>query len=207
MKGAVMQRAFNVFSPTIIAYAGEVFTWTVSPAELGTAPAITVSSTDPNWPLSPKSFVVTPGSNNLATVDSNAAGNQAAFTCSPSAPNPQTIFVAHRCSGSPCNGATVSPGGHIIWTNDSNDVLIVKPDPNNPDYWPLDAPSYAIPPNSWLTLEIDDQASLNVNYPIVVTTASGANPCAVSGKHGLLGQPVIIVQSDGTEGESEHHKR
>jgi hypothetical protein len=195
-----MQRAFNVFSPTIIAYAGEQFTWTVNPAELGTSRSIEISSTDPNWPLSPKTFTVTPGSNNLATVSSNAGGTAATFSCSPSAPNPQTIYVAHRCSGSPCNGATVAPGGHIIWTNDSEDVLIVQPDPKNPDYWPLNAPAYAIPPNSWLTIEINEAAALDKTYGIIVTTASGEQPCDI------LGQPVIIVQSNGGVDTHPHHK-
>lgn len=193
-----MQRAFNVFSPTIIAYAGEVFTWTVNGAELGASPDIEISSTDPNWPLTPKTFRVGTGSNSVATVSSNAAGTQATFTCSPPAPNPQTIYVAHRCSGSPCNGAVVAPGGHIIWTNESEEVLIVTPDPRNANYWPLDAPSYAIPPNSWLTLELHPDAALNKTYGIVVTTASGEQPCDI------LGQPIIIVQSNGAPGPREH---
>ncbi|HTW47376.1 MAG TPA: hypothetical protein VMD92_05475 [Acidobacteriaceae bacterium] len=198
-----MQRAFNVFSPTITAYAGEQFAWTVNPAELGTYAEIKISSTDANWPLTPKTYSVTPGSNLVATVSSNAAGTQATFNCTPSAPNPQTIYVAHRCSGSPCNGATVAPGGHIIWTNDSADVLIVTPDPKNANYWPLDTPAYAIPPNSWLTLEISAAAALGKSYGIIVTTASGANPCDI------LGQPIIIVQSNGapTPSEHRHHGR
>lgn len=195
-----MQRAFNVFSPTIIAYAGEQFVWSVNAAELGSSPDIEISSTDPNWPLTPKSFKVAPGSNSVATVSSNAAGTQSTFVCTPSAPNPQTIYVAHRCSGSPCNGAIVAPGGHIIWTNDSPDVLIVTPDPKNADYWPLDAPAYAIPPNSWLTLEINAAAALGKTYAIIVTTASGEQPCRI------LGQPVIIVQSNGGVDTHPHHK-
>lgn len=195
-----MQRAFNVFSPTIIAYAGESFIWTVNGNELGPSPDIQISSTDPNWPLTPKSFTVSPGSNNLATVSSKAAGTQAVFTCNPPAPNPQTIYVAHRCSGSPCNGASVAPGGHIIWTNDSAEVLIITPDPSNSDYWPLDAPAYAIPPNSWLTLEINPAAALDKTYNIVVTTASGKKPCEI------LTQPVIIIQTNGGVDTHPHHK-
>lgn len=196
-----MQRAFNVYSPTIITYAGEQFVWTVNKAELGTASSIYVSSTDPKWPLTPKTFEVTPGSNNLATVSSTAAGTQATFTCFPAALNvsPQTIYVAERCSGSPCNGATVRPGGHIIWTNESDDVLIVTPSSSNPDYWPLAAPAYAIPPNSWLTLEVDSGALLGKEYSIVVTTPSGVVPCDTSG------QPIIIVQSGGGGVHHKHH--
>lgn len=197
-----MQRAFNVYSPTIVTYPGEQFVWTVNQAELGSAASIHISSTDPNWPLTPKTFDVTPGSNNLATVSNTAAGTEATFTCSPAAPNvsPQTIYVAERCSGSPCNGATVRPGGHIIWTNDSSDVLIVKPDPNNAGYWPLAAPAYAIPPNSWLTLEVDAGALLGKQYGIVVTTADGVNPCDI------LGQPIIVVQSGGGGVGHKHHR-
>jgi hypothetical protein len=198
-----MQRAFNVFSPTIIAYAGEKFVWTVSQAELGSSQYVEVSSTDPNWPLTPRSFQVSPGSNNLATV-TGAAGTEATFFCNPTAPNPQTIYVAHRCSGSPCNGASVAPGGHIIWVNESADVLIVRPDPAGGGYWPLSSPAYAIPPNSWLTLEVDATSTLNRSYPILVTTASGENPCIT------LGQPVIIVQSDGgpmPDHPAHHHHK
>jgi hypothetical protein len=186
-----MQRQFNVFSPVIVTYPNETFEWVVTAAELGTNTSVTVEPADGSWPLDQPSYVVTADTPVSATVTGNT---DADFECKPTpAPNVtvQKIITAPLPSNPACNGAVGVPGDYFIWSNETFvDTLIIKPDPASGLYWPLPQPYYAVPPNSWIAVEIPDDA-IEGAYPVIVENKLGQPQCP------QLGQPVIIVQSNG----------
>ncbi|HEX4008269.1 MAG TPA: hypothetical protein VHX60_18990 [Acidobacteriaceae bacterium] len=184
-----MQRQFNVFSPVIVVYEGESFDWVVNPAELGTASAITVLPAEGTWPLDKPSYTVTPGTPVKAKVIGNVGAD---FMCDPPALNvtTQKIITTPCAADGPCNGAVVAPGNYFIWLNETADTLMAEPDPANSNYWPLPQPKYAVPPKSWIAVEVPAYASAG-SYPVIIANKLGAPQCP------QLGQPVIIVQSNG----------
>jgi hypothetical protein len=184
-----MTRQFNAFSPVIVVYEGETFQWVVTQAELGKASSITVGPAEDDWPLDKPSYTVTATTPATAKVTGNVGAD---FECKPPANNvtEQKIITTPNPAGPACDGATVAPGNYFIWLNDTADTLIIRPSPSNPNYWPLPQPHYAVPPNSWIAVAIPAQATEG-NYPITVTNKAGQPQCP------QLGQPIIIVQSDG----------
>lgn len=185
-----MIRSFDVYTPRIVVYPGETFHWTVTDAESTGGVVITPVN---QWPLNADSYKVSATAPAAATVQQGTAGQEVLFTCQPPAGNvmQQTMIVAQQCAGNPCNGAIVEPGGQLIWTNDTDDAIIVRPSPGNPEYWPLPDPEYAVPPQGWLVLDIPVDAVVNKSYGLVISTLGPepkANACP-----GLRGEPVIII--------------
>jgi hypothetical protein len=188
----MMTRQFNVFSPIIVVYEGETFQWVVTQAELGKASSITVEPADDDWPLDQPSYTVTP----LAPATAKVTGNVGAdFECDPPANNvaEQKIITTATPAGPACNGVTVAPGNYFIWLNEEADTVIIRPSAANANYWPLPQPHYAVPPNSWIAVAIPADAAEG-SYPVTVTDKAGQPQCL------QLGQPIIIVQSDGAGG-------
>jgi hypothetical protein len=188
-----MTRNINVFTPVVVVAQNETFNWVVEPAELPpNESSIDVESDD--WPLPNDEYEVSPNTPVSVTVPAKADPGSYSFDCDPNAPNAheQTLVVIKHLGGDPCGGATVAPGGYFIWINDTNGPAIIKPNPNNPSYWPLPDDQYEVPPNDWLVLQVPDNVEPG-DYPIDVTDGKGGARCT------LMGQPIIIVSGDGTD--------
>lgn len=184
-----MQRQFNVFSPIIVVYEGETFLWTVNQAELGTASQVVVAPlSGGTWALDKPSYTVTPNAPAVAKVVGNLG---TPFMCTPAAGNvgTQKIITTPKPASAACDGATVAPGNYFIWLNESVETQIIRPNSNNPNYWPLPQPSYAVPPNSWIAVAVPTDAA-DGSYPVTVTDKLGGSQCPNEA------QPIIIVQSN-----------
>ena len=182
-----MQRQFNVYSPLVVTWQGEEIEWVVTQKELGTAPSVTVSPL-PNgsWPFENPSYTVTPGTPVRAKVTGNLG---VGFQCSPTAPNvnAQKIEITPHPGKGPCDSVSGYQGNYFVWINDLDETIVVKPNPNNSNYWPLASQQYAVLEQSWLAVEIPADAQPG-NYGIAITNSKGQDVCTIEG------QPVIIVQ-------------
>jgi hypothetical protein len=181
-------RTFNVFSPVIVVYEGEQFNWTVNQAELGSATEIVVSPVAGVWPLEKPSYTVKANALTPATVTGNVGAD---FRCSIKAPNitTQKIITTPKPAKTACNQVNVAPGNYFIWLNETADTQIIRPDSSNPNYWPLPQPHYAVPPNSWIAVQVPSGATFG-NYPVTVHDKGGLSQCTE------LTQPIIIVGSN-----------
>ncbi|HEX4036949.1 MAG TPA: hypothetical protein VHX37_02740 [Acidobacteriaceae bacterium] len=184
-----MQRQFNVFSPIIVVCEGETFLWTVNQAELGSASQVVVEPLlGGTWALDQPSYSVKPNAPATAKVVGNLG---TPFMCTPRAGNvgTQKIITTPKPPSAACAGATVAPGNYFIWLNESAGTQIIRPNPNNPDYWPLPQPHYAVPPHSWIAVAVPADAT-DGDYPVTVTDKLGGSQCPDDA------QPIIIVQSN-----------
>jgi hypothetical protein len=185
-------RQYNVFSPLVVISQGEQFQWTVTTAELKTAPKqqiVVEPLPGGSWALDQPSYTLTASS---PTATAKVTGNLGTgFICQPGANNvgSQKIIITPNAANAPCDGASVAPGNYFIWTNDSADTQIIRPDPANPNYWPLPQPHYAVPPKSWIAVQVPSDAA-NGSYPFTVSDRLGAPQCPQQG------QPIIIVGSN-----------
>lgn len=186
-------RQYNVFSPIVVVAEGEQFQWTVNPAELKATPKqqiVVQPIPGAGWALDQPSYTLTVAAPSAAAKVTGNLGT--GFVCQPAANNVggQKIIVTPNAANAPCDGASVAPGDYFIWTNDSADTQIIRPNSNNANYWPLPQPHYAVPPGSWIAVQVPSDAA-NGSYPFTVTDKLGGTQCPQEG------QPIIIVGSGG----------
>jgi hypothetical protein len=176
-------RQFNVFSEIVVPYPGETFEWVVNAAEIPSGNSVTVSSSD--WPLALPSYTVAPGQGTSATA--KGSGSASTFACSPAATNvsTQNIVLASQAPISICSNVNVLPGDYFIWENNTPKPVLIAPDTNNSNFWPLESGQHEVPPNGWLAVMVPTEAE-DGEYALTVST-EGAGVCPQAG------QPKIII--------------
>ena len=180
-------RQFNVFSEIVVPYPNETFLWVVNAAEITEGDSITVSSSD--WPLAVDSYTVEPGPGTSATA--KGSGSAGTFNCSPTdATNvsTQNIVLASQPPIAICSDVNVLPGQYFIWENNTSKPVLIEPDPDNSNFWPLEGGQHEVPPNGWLTVLVPTDADSG-EYTLAVSTEGG-------GVCPQAGQPKIIIDPD-----------
>ena len=79
----------------------------------------------------------------------------------------------------------VLPGDYFIWENNTPKPVVIAPDTNNSNFWPLESGQHEVPPNGWLAVLVPTEAE-DGEYALTVST-EGAGVCPQAG------QPKIII--------------
>jgi hypothetical protein len=97
----------------------------------------------------------------------------------------QNIVLASQAPISICSDVNVLPGDYFIWDNNTSKPVVISPDTNNPNFWPLESGQHEVPPNGWLAVMVPTEAE-GGEYALTVST-EGAGACPQAG------QPKIII--------------
>jgi hypothetical protein len=181
-------RQFNVYSALVVPIPNEIFEWVAGENE-GTVVVSPVPDT--TWPLTSSSYTV-PGGGGFPATANGVAGAEGTFVCDPVAPDvtTQTIVIASQGFISFCSDVNVNAGDYFVWENTTSSPIVVAPDPDNPNWWPLEADEHTVPPNGYLTVLVPEEAE-DGNYPLSVTIEGAGTACP-----DLANQPVIKVGSN-----------
>jgi hypothetical protein len=182
-------RSFNVYSEQIILWAGEVFNFILNANEVSTGDSVVLTSSD--WPLPPGPYTVKAGTP-FAVTAGTVLGAQGTFTCTPPAPDvtTQTVMIA-AVKVDICTDVSVNPGEHFIWENAQSSPVLISPDPDNDNFWPLPDQEHWVPAKGWLVVQVPADAQSGTNYTIKLTMNGKPFSCNPMGT-----QPKIIIGSN-----------
>jgi hypothetical protein len=183
-----MTRQFNVYSALVVPVPNETFEWVATSAEGSVEVSALAQST---WPLTGTSYSVPAGGTTSATAGPTA-GVAASFQCNPPATDvtSQAIVIASQGFISFCSDVEVDPGDYFVWENTTSTAVVIKPNPENPNFWPLESEMHTVPPNGWVTVLVPENAE-DGEYPLVLTLEGGGAACP-----DLANQPKIVIGSN-----------